>query len=106
VDERKGKYPITLLSLSDGEIIKENITLEGMECRYFEKQYTGKRVLVFILYYSSERGRKDLLDATLSTFSPPAQIVCGTSCHGPGSDTLQRAVIWESLPETFHSSFE
>ena len=60
---RKEKYFITLLSLSDGEIIKGNVTFEGMECRYFEKQRTGKTMLVFILSYRIESGRKGLLDA-------------------------------------------
>jgi len=60
---RKEKYFITLLSLSDGEIIKGNVTFEGMECRYFEKQHTGKTMLVFILSYRIESSRKGLLDA-------------------------------------------
>ena len=60
---RNGKYFITLLSLSDGEIIKGNVTFEGMECRYFEKQHMGKTMLVFILSYRIESGRKGLLDA-------------------------------------------
>ena len=42
----------------------------------------------------------------LPTFSPPAQIIDGTPRHCPGSDTLQRTMIWKSLPESLYSSSE
>ena len=62
---RKEKYFITLLSLSDGEIIKGNVTFEGMERRFSEKIHAGgKTILTSLLFpFRAEREKKYLLGA-------------------------------------------